>query len=543
MAIELPPAYYLDNFIELIDFVANRYTDLLSLEEVHFRDNFLALDENAQKLYVRMLTRKGDIFRISKLQYREIENSLEAARSLAAENFIEFDSYTELADILGLFSRADWLHLLKKNAVDVSSFKKLKRQAFDLALLAYYNEAPLPNIDDGICLIRQPKIFETFKLLFFGNLHQDLSEFVLRDLALYRYENYVIDQQTRVFHDREQVLRHLACYETLASLDAVLTSDPAVILDFYSSLPKPGANDPVLTRRVNRACFQLARQLERCDALDAAMEIYQHLHTPEARERMVRILTKQGRINHALALCDTIIPSPLTEAEADFASNFAYRIAKKYKMTRPAPQRYSPPTEQITLPECDSVELGVCDFFSSVGECYYVENAIFCSIFGLYYWNVIFSSYRGAFTHPFQMRPHDLYDHSFIESRKALFSALKKKTDSLDVLKKQVFQTWEEKSHKASSLLYWDIIEEPLLHLLFARIPLQDWLSIFDRMWSDLRSNRNGFPDLIFFPKASGYTLIEVKGPGDRLQKNQLRWMQHFHKYGIPHKVVNVEWH
>ncbi|MCP4472837.1 MAG: hypothetical protein GY815_19530 [Gammaproteobacteria bacterium] len=36
--------------------------------------------------------------------------------------------------------------------------------------------------------------------------------------------------------------------------------------------------------------------------------------------------------------------------------------------------------------------------------------------------------------------------------------------------------------------------------------------------------------------------LIEVKGPGDSLQKNQQRWMQYFHEHGIPHQLTRVTW-
>jgi len=50
-------------------------------------------------------------------------------------------------------------------------------------------------------------------------------------------------------------------------------------------------------------------------------------------------------------------------------------------------------------------------------------------------------------------------------------------------------------------------------------------------------------PDLILFPDtASGYELIEVKGPGDTLQNNQKRWMRYFAEWGIPFTVVNIEW-
>ncbi|WP_444679438.1 VRR-NUC domain-containing protein [Halomonas sp. E19] len=35
---------------------------------------------------------------------------------------------------------------------------------------------------------------------------------------------------------------------------------------------------------------------------------------------------------------------------------------------------------------------------------------------------------------------------------------------------------------------------------------------------------------------------MEVKGPGDRLQDNQRRWLAHFHAHGIPVAVCQVVW-
>jgi len=60
-------------------------------------------------------------------------------------------------------------------------------------------------------------------------------------------------------------------------------------------------------------------------------------------------------------------------------------------------------------------------------------------------------------------------------------------------------------------------------------------------LW-DLRNNRSGFPDLVLFPDCGSYQLLEVKGPGDRLQDNQKRWIRAFERFGIPYRVVNVAW-
>ena len=69
-------------------------------------------------------------------------------------------------------------------------------------------------------------------------------------------------------------------------------------------------------------------------------------------------------------------------------------------------------------------------------------------------------------------------------------------------------------------------------------------------MLSDVRNYRSGQPDLVYFPDAdtetdaetNKYQLLEVKAPGDKLQKNQLRWMKCFNEHNIPHGVVHVEW-
>lgn len=38
------------------------------------------------------------------------------------------------------------------------------------------------------------------------------------------------------------------------------------------------------------------------------------------------------------------------------------------------------------------------------------------------------------------------------------------------------------------------------------------------------------------------YEMIEVKGPGDRLQDNQIRWLAYCVEHGMPVCVVHVQW-
>jgi hypothetical protein len=65
----------------------------------------------------------------------------------------------------------------------------------------------------------------------------------------------------------------------------------------------------------------------------------------------------------------------------------------------------------------------------------------------------------------------------------------------------------------------------------------------FERLLRDIRGNRSGLPDLIrFWPAERRYELIEVKGPGDRLQDNQIRWLAYCAQHGMPVRVLDVRW-
>ena len=65
----------------------------------------------------------------------------------------------------------------------------------------------------------------------------------------------------------------------------------------------------------------------------------------------------------------------------------------------------------------------------------------------------------------------------------------------------------------------------------------------FTRLLADIRENRSGLPDLVrFWPAERRYEFIEVKGPGDKLQDNQTRWLRFCVANGMPVRVLDVRW-
>src|SRR5262249_19407289 len=94
-----------------------------------------------------------------------------------------------------------------------------------------------------------------------------------------------------------------------------------------------------------------------------------------------------------------------------------------------------------------------------------------------------------------------------------------------------------------SPFVFWGLLDEPLLSLALECLPAGDLEACFERLLLDVRANRAGLPDLVqFWPLQRRYRLIEVKGPGDRLQDNQVRWLRYCVSRGIPVCVCQVTW-
>lgn len=173
---------------------------------------------------------------------------------------------------------------------------------------------------------------------------------------------------------------------------------------------------------------------------------------------------------------------------------------------------------------------------------YYVENALINSLFGLLCWEAIFAPLPGAFFHPFQRGPADLLAPDFIKRRAVQFSRCLRQLDD-GSYRSTIQDRFHDKQGIQSPFVFWDIISAPLLSLALDCLPAQHLKLWFARLLDDVAANRSGLPDLIrFFPHERRYDMIEVKGPGDRLQDNQTRWLHFFLSHRMPVSVCHVQW-
>ena len=538
-SVTLEQHYYLDNFNYLIDFVSQHYEHLLSSQERDFHSVYNSLPVNARQLFVRLVSRKSDYLRTSKLHYPEIDSAANAISVLVSADFINVNAELSPSEFNMLFSQQEIKSVLPASGVKATQLELNMLETPDL-----FGDTPRSRLlhQESIIEVLHKQHITTFRLLFFGNLHQDFSSFVLRDLGLQRYEDYNIDNETLLFHNRVQLDAYLQLYQCVDQFEAACEEGTDSLMQLYESLPVAVDEDKTLIRRLEKLKLKIAKQLEREQNPDKAEFIYRQTTRPPARERLARIEAKRGFIERSVSLCKTIQASPHDIEELEFANTFGARLAKKTEQDFVSPAIHYPPELTLQLrAENLSVEFCAALHLAKTGHCCYVENNLFNGIFGLAFWDIIFAPVSGVFFHPFQNAPADFYEPEFNQQREQLIKDRFNKI-SKGQLPHFVYKHFYQKHGLRNPLVNWGILKTHLLTKALKRIPTEDWIEIFSYILSDIRNARSGQPDLVYFPNTGGYQLLEVKAPGDRLQKNQLRWMQFFNDKQISHAVVHVEW-
>lgn len=532
------PLYYLDNFRRLLDWIGTRYDDLLASDERAFLATFPLLPEPAQALLVRMVMRKGELFRHSKLRYAEIGDTAAALHPLADLGWVDTEPALSLEQLF---------RLLKKDEL-VQAFgghSSTRKEDLLIALQAELSGTkPLsawsPALADPVYRIAVDALCERLRLLFFGNLYQDWSEFVLADLGVFSYESVEFSPASRAFQERADVEAYLhlhRCRERFHEGEEVA----AVLAD----IPVAPYANPWLEGRRGKLLFQLGQQQEKLQDWPAALAIYQACPYPGARLRTVRVLERCERYAEALALAEAAAQAPEGEEELQQLGRMLPRLRRKLGQTKPAARSSAPLTVlELQLPQGElPVELLVREHLTSAeAPVFYVENALINSLFGLLCWPAIFAPLPGAFFHPFQSGPADLHHPDFYTRRAALFEQRLGLLESGDY-RAAILETWQRKRDRQSPFVFWSVLDEPLLELALDCIPAAHLRLLFTRLLRDLKNNRSGFPDLIqFWPAEKCYRMVEVKGPGDRLQDNQVRWLDYCVQHEIPVAVCYVSW-
>lgn len=533
--------YYLDHFQSALHWLQERYGDLISDEQSAFVGEFGRLPRSSQALLVRLIMRSGERFRASKINYPEIGSIARACGPLIELQWIDPRPQLSIEELVRLMTRAELTELFTELPASVS-----KAQALTLLLAAYTERRQFEewrgNASESVYMVNVAALCTKLRLLFFGNFRQEWSEFVLADLGIFRYETVPFCAESRAFQTRQDIEDFYQLYECRRRLYA---EEP--LHQVLSHLPRSGLDHEWLEARRAKLLFQIARRHERAGEREQALALYQECRHPGSRLRAIRALEIDGRYHDAHDLACTALYAPENDAEEQGLARVLRRLKRRIGLPprnlKPAAQ---PERLDLIVPaplNGESVEsIALKHVAAPAAPVYYVENMLINSLFGLLCWEAIFAPVSGAFFHPFQVGPMDLFSPNFRARRSALFDQALSRLE-LNSYQETVKETFRAKWGIQSPFISWSVLTEGLLDTALACIPAVHLRYYFERLLSNLPENRTGLPDLVqFWVEEKRYRMIEVKGPGDRLQDNQRRWIDFCLSHEIPVAVCHVRW-
>lgn len=505
---------------------------MLNENEKLWIQQFSDLSHQSQCLLVRLLSRKGEWFRSDKLVYTEIPDLTLALTELDNGGFITLSPpITQKAIARCLFTKAEIVTLF-----NLPSSPKKEELIESLPDENFAAGGSLPFI---WLKLNHATIIDYLLVLFFANTRQDLSQFVLEELGLHRFEQYRMCPETRFFTSREQVEALCRIQQLREAYSECNRKEAEILLSLLAQLP-PDTHHEYTEHRRQRLINDLSRDLERGQHYHEALHWFSQTQIAPSRERRARIYDKLQRWDEMEACIRQMRLVPQDQNEQEVARKLEQRLCRargekvQRQLSKPAINthhvRLDLSKQRVELAVKAHLEHGDCQVF-------YLENHFLNGLFGLVFWETIFAPVKGAFINAYQHQPLDLYYHDFEEKRLPLveqaFAQLT--TEGIHFY----LNRYRQKLGIANPFIHWGIYTPDILVQTFRHVPRATLKALMTVFLSDIRTYRNGMPDLIAFSNGS-YEWIEVKGPGDKLQENQLRWMEVMNRLNIPFSVYYV---
>ncbi|MFM7119963.1 MAG: VRR-NUC domain-containing protein, partial [Gammaproteobacteria bacterium] len=304
----------------------------------------------------------------------------------------------------------------------------------------------------------------------------------------------------------------------------------------------------IVARQRNRLLNRLGALHERAGAFDEALDSYARSEAHPARERRIRLLTRLRDIPGALALARRAASAPWSGDEEDFVDRW---LAKHAGAKPAAPRSRSsadidirpvPVTSEAARDFMDrGIESQACDDFAAMGlAAWHMENLLPLGLAGLLFWDVVFAPVEGAFSHPLQAGPRDLFWPDFAERRRALIDERLAVLGDRAMYESELRRVYGQKYGISNRLVAWPAWCEARLAALLGVPDHERILALAAYVIQHLERARTGFPDLLIYDPALGISFCEVKSPNDQLQPAQRTWLRRLGALGF---AAHVRWY
>ncbi len=286
-------------------------------------------------------------------------------------------------------------------------------------------------------------------------------------------------------------------------------------------------------RTRDRLLNDLGRWHERRGELDQARACYLESTSHPARERLSRLLHRLGDHEGVATLLAAMRADPWAPEEQDFAGRF------------PGRRRSRPPMVSVcrlhaaTPPAIEQHALTLLT--AGGGQGWHLENLLPLGLAGLLFWDEVFAPVAGAFSHPLQPAPRDLFWPDFARVRQGLLSRRRDELARPGAVGQRLRAVSRCKRGITNALVHWQALTPSLIETLLDNVPHEALMRLADYTIGNLHRCRNGFPDLLVVYGPGAWELVEVKGPNDQLQPAQRVWLATLEALSLPARVLKFK--
>ncbi|KAH7655665.1 Phosphodiesterase I protein [Dioscorea alata] len=213
---------YQRNFRLLVQDVLHNHLHLFVDEETLFLGSFNLLSDDAQRLFVRLYTRKGPWFRMANISYPEISDPKKAILELQLAGYIDSfplskdPSINDIRDVLDVLFVSEIREISKlelcKKGVSSARRKDICNRVYHAYINGRCPYLPKRVLELAGTCVKISSMAEMLlwrvQRLFFLNGDQDLSAFLLVNLGLVRFPDYTCSVSLPIFPDRNDLLAY-----------------------------------------------------------------------------------------------------------------------------------------------------------------------------------------------------------------------------------------------------------------------------------------------------------------------------------------------
>jgi hypothetical protein len=198
------PFYYLNNFRQVLDWLELRYADVMSESE----QASFATSRPAARVAGAAGAHghaQGRAFPAGKLITRDRRHR-ERRAAIVEHGWLDDQALLSVAEVFDVLLKAELLQAFGQ-FIDQP---KGRKDDWLPALAGQFSESRslcdwAPTLGDRLLSLTIMDLCDRLRLMFFGNLYQDWSEFVLADLGIFTYEKVEFCADSRGLRSREDV--------------------------------------------------------------------------------------------------------------------------------------------------------------------------------------------------------------------------------------------------------------------------------------------------------------------------------------------------